>query len=97
MKYHFKNEVGLVAFTLLHELGHIQSAHKVNNVQEALDTYGFYVDKLTNSELSDKHIAKNYSKLTLEKLANEWAYNFKNDEFDKVLKLKYDLLQLGLH
>jgi hypothetical protein len=97
MKYHFKNEVGLVAFTLLHELGHIQSAHKVNNVQEALDTYGFYVDKLTNSGLSDKHIAKNYSKLTLEKLANEWAYNFKNDEFDKVLKLKYDLLQLGLH
>jgi hypothetical protein len=97
MTYHFKNQVGLVAFTLLHELGHIQTAHKVKNLDSALDTYSVYVDKLTNSDMVYKNIAKSYSRLTLEKLANEWAYYFAKDEYDKVLKLKYDLLQLGLN
>jgi hypothetical protein len=97
MTYHFKNEVGLVAHTLLHELGHIQSAHKVKDIDSALDTYSFYVEKLTNSDMVYKSIARSYARLTLEKLANEWAFNFAKEEFDKVLKLKYDLLELGLH
>lgn len=96
MTYHFKNEVGLVVYTLLHEIGHIQTAHKVENLTEALQTYTHYVDKLVNSDMTYKNISKNYSKLTLEKLANEWAYEFAKSEFDKVLKLKYDLLELGL-
>jgi hypothetical protein len=97
MKYHFKNEVGLVAYTLLHEIGHIETAHEVGDIDKALETYSLYVDKLINSELTYKHIAKNYSKLTLEKLANAWAHEFAKNEYDKVLKLKYDLLKLGLH
>jgi len=96
MTYHFKSEVGLVAHTLLHELGHIQSAHKINDIESALNTYSFYVEKLNNSDMVYKNIAKSYSRLTLEKLANEWAFNFAQEEFDKVLKLKYDLLELGL-
>lgn len=96
MQYHFKNEVGLVAYTLLHEIGHIQSAHKVKDIDKALDTYSFYVDKLVSGSLTDRHIAKSYSRLTLEKLANAWAYEIAKSEYDKVLKLKYDLLKLGL-
>lgn len=97
MTYHFKNEVGLVVHTLLHEIGHIQTAHKVDNLSQALEHYSNSVDKLVSSGMTYKHIAKNYSKLYLERLANEWAFEFTQSEFDKVLKLKYDLLQLGLH
>lgn len=97
MKYHFTNEVGLTAFTLLHEIGHIQTAHQVKDIDKALESYSFYVEKLTDSDLTYKQVAKNYSRLTLEKLANQWAYDFAKNEYDKVLKLKYDLLQLGLH
>jgi hypothetical protein len=95
MQYHFKNEVGLVAFTVLHEVGHIQTAHKVN-VEKELNTYSNAVDKLINSDMTYKNIAKSYSRLKLERLANAWAYDFAVSEYEKVLKLKYDLLKLGL-
>jgi hypothetical protein len=95
MQYHFKNEVGLVAFTVLHEVGHVQTAHQVN-VEKELETYSNAIDKLINSDMTYKNIAKSYSKLKLERLANAWAYDFAVNEYDKVLKLKYDLLKLGL-
>jgi hypothetical protein len=95
MQYHFKNEVGLVAFTVLHEVGHVQTAHQVN-VEKELETYSNAVDKLINSDMTYKNIAKSYSKLKLERLANAWAYDFAVNEYAKVLKLKYDLLKLGL-
>jgi hypothetical protein len=97
MTYHFKNEVGLVVNTLLHEIGHVQTAHKVHDLPQALENYINNVDKLVHSGMTYKNIAKNYSKLYLERLANEWAFEFTQSEYDKVLKLKYDLLQLGLH
>jgi len=97
MKYHFQNEVGLVVNTLLHEIGHIETAHKVGNLTKALEQYTHEVDNLINSTMTYKNIAKRYSQLKLEKLANGWALKFMQNEFDKVLKLKYDLLQLGLH
>ena len=96
MQYHFKNEVGLVAYTVLHEVGHVQTAHQVQDLSQELDTYSNAVEKLVNSDLSYKNIAKSYSKLKLERLANTWAYDFAVNEYDKVLKLKYDLLKLGL-
>jgi hypothetical protein len=95
MQYHFKNEVGLVAFTVLHEVGHVQTAHQVN-MEKELKTYSNAVEKIVNSDLTYKNIAKSYSKLKLERLANAWAYDFAVNEYDKVLKLKYDLLKLGL-
>jgi hypothetical protein len=95
MQYHFKNEVGLVAFTVLHEVGHVQTAHQVN-MEKELKTYSNAVEKIVNSDLTYKNIAKSYSKLKLERLANAWAYDFAVNEYHKVLKLKYDLLKLGL-
>jgi hypothetical protein len=97
MKYHFENEVGLVVNTLLHEIGHIETAHKINNIPKALEQYTHQVENLINSGMTYKNIAKHYSQLKLEKLANAWALKFMRNEYDKVLKLKYDLLQLGLH
>ena len=96
MQYHFKNMTGLVAFTLLHELGHIQTAHLVDNLPYELENYGFYVEKLRQSDLTYKNIAKSYSKLKLERLANKWAYDYVCNYDSRINKLKNDLLELGL-
>lgn len=96
MQYHFRNATGLVAYTLLHELGHIQTAHQVENLPQELANYGFYVEKLRQSDLTYKTIAKSYSKLKLERLANQWAYDYVCNHSSGVDKLKNDLLELGL-
>lgn len=95
-QYNFKREVGLLPFILLHEVGHIQTAHKLENVKQELAYYSYNVIKLKLSDMRVKSINKAYSRLKLEQLANEWAFNYAKSYNKQVIQLKSNLEKLGV-
>jgi len=94
-QYNFKREVGLLPFIILHEVGHIQSASKLENVKMDLLYYTYNVTRLKQSNMKVKSINKAYSRLRLEQLANEWAFNYAKSYNKQVLEFKSNLEKLG--
>jgi DNA-binding MltR family transcriptional regulator len=94
-RYNFKREVGLLPFILLHEIGHIQTSHKLENLKTELAYYSYNVRRLQESEMRVKSINKAYSRLKIEQLANDWAFEFAKSYHKQVIELKSNLEKLG--
>ena len=94
-KYSFRKEVGLLPFILLHEIGHIQTAYRLQNVKEELAYYSYNVTRLEESDMKVQSINKAYTRLKLEQLANDWAFNFAKSYHKQVIEFKSNLEKLG--
>ena len=74
--YNFRNEIGTTLWVVLHEVGHIMTAHKVKDLDTAVKQQAHKVDTWQTHAIPQKHLSRAYAMLELERLANEWAFNY---------------------
>jgi hypothetical protein len=74
--YNFRNEIGTTLWVVLHEVGHIQTAHKVKDLDIAVKQQADKVEQWQTHAIPHKHLSRAYAMLELERLANEWAFNY---------------------
>lgn len=74
--YNFRKTVGATLWVILHEVGHIMTAHKVKDLDTAIQAQATKVAFWQEAEVPQKHLSKAYAMLELERLANEWAFTY---------------------
>jgi hypothetical protein len=74
--YNFRQTIGTTLWVVLHEVGHIMTAHKVKDLDLAVKRQARKVDTWQSHAIPQKHLSKAYAMLELERLANEWAFNY---------------------
>lgn len=74
--YNFRQTIGTTLWVVLHEVGHIMTAHKVKDLDTAIQHQTTKIAFWQEAEVPQKHLSKAYAMLELERLANEWAFNY---------------------
>ena len=74
--YNFRQAVGTTLWVVLHEVGHIMTAHKVKDLDTAVRQQEHKVAFWTKYEVPQKHLSKAYAMLELERYANYWAFHY---------------------
>jgi len=74
--YNFRKAVGTTLWVVLHEVGHIMTAHKVKHLDTAVRQQEHKVEQWQTHAIPQKHLSKAYAMLELERLANEWAFTY---------------------
>jgi hydroxymethylpyrimidine pyrophosphatase-like HAD family hydrolase len=91
--YNFRSTVGSTLWVVLHEVGHIMTAHKVKDLDSALeaqaDKVHFWVQH--SADIKPKHLSKAYALLELERLANEWAFGYAKQYHEQLQALRLEL------
>lgn len=91
--YNFRSTVGSTLWVVLHEVGHIMTAHKVKDldtaVQAQADKVHFWVEH--SADIKPKHLTRAYAMLELERLANEWAFTYAMHNHKALAQLKLAL------
>jgi extradiol dioxygenase family protein len=86
--YNFRNEIGTTLWVVLHEVGHIMTAHKVKDLDTAVKQQAYKVEQWQTHAIPQKHLSKAYAMLELERLANEWAFNYAKAYYKQLQVLK---------
>ena len=74
--YNFRKTVGTTLWVVLHEVGHIMTAHKVKHIDQAVRQQEHKVAFWTRHDVPQKHLSKAYAMLELERYANYWAFHY---------------------
>jgi hypothetical protein len=74
--YNFRQAVGTTLWVVLHEVGHIMTAHKVKDLDSVIQAQAYKVEQWQTHAIPQKHMSKAYAMLELERLANEWAFEY---------------------
>ena len=89
--YNFRRVVGTTLWVVLHEVGHIMTAHKVKDLDTAVRIQSSKVEQWQSHAIPQKHLSKAYALLELERLANEWAFNYAMHNHKALAQLKLAL------
>lgn len=88
-----KIDVSLPTFIMLHELGHIMTINKLEKKEKYLNEYDKKVSKI--SKIYNKRDKLNaYKNLTLERLADEYAYQIYKEKYMTVKHIDKTILSL---
>lgn len=82
--YNFRRAVGTTLWVVLHEVGHIMTAHKVKDLDNAIHLQAHKVEQWQSHFIPQKHLSKAYAMLELERLANEWAFGYAKQYHEKL-------------
>lgn len=76
--YGFRKTIDTTLWVVLHEVGHIMTAHKVKDLDTAVRTQADKVHAWVehSADIPQKHLTKAYSMLELEQLANHWVFHY---------------------
>lgn len=89
--YNFRRVVGTTLWVVLHEVGHIMTAHKVKDLDTAVRIQSSKVEQWQSHAIPQKHLSKAYAMLELERLANEWAFHYAMHNHKALAQLKLAL------
>ena len=89
--YNFRHEIGTTLWVVLHEVGHIMTAHKVKDLDRALQEQGNKVEAWQSHYIPQRHLTRAYAMLELERLANEWAFNYAKQYHKQLQALRLEL------
>lgn len=87
-------DINLYTYSFLHEIGHIMSASKYEQIIPFLRSYIKRVERLEVSDLEPLEIARKYKELQLEKDADEYAYQYFLHNYEKVKELDSEIIKL---
>jgi hypothetical protein len=86
--YNFRQAVGTTLWVVLHEVGHIMTAHKVKHLDTAIRQQEHKIAFWARHDVPQKHLSKAYAMLELERLANEWAFTYAKHNHKALAVLK---------
>lgn len=86
--YNFRRVVGTTLWVVLHEVGHIMTAHKVKDLDTAVRIQSSKIEAWQSHAVPQKHLSRAYALLELERLANEWAFNYAMHNHKALAQLK---------
>lgn len=87
-------DINLYTYSFLHEIGHIMSASKYEQIIPFLRSYIKRVERLEVSDLEPLEMARKYKELQLEKDADEYAYQYFLHNYEKVKELDSEIIKL---
>lgn len=79
LKLHgFRKTIDTTLWVVLHEVGHIMTAHKVKDLRGAIQAQADKVHAWVEHEcdIPQKHLTKGYALLELENNANSWVFHY---------------------
>lgn len=76
--YGFRKTIDTTLWVVLHEVGHIMTAHKVKDLRGAIQAQAnkVYAWVEHDCDIPQKHLTKAYSMLELEYNANSWVFHY---------------------
>jgi hypothetical protein len=89
--YNFRRAVGTTLWVVLHEVGHIMTAHKVKDLDTAIQAQSHKIEQWQTHAIPQKHLSKAYALLELERLANEWAFGYAKQYHEQLQALRLEL------